>query len=120
MTPRTFGILTGLACVNTVTCAVCYSLAGKGSGASFEGLVPSLICMGSLGFSALLTGFGWNELLKELQHNRISRRAVVATLLAAAPLLFLLGGILSHRLTTKVSTKAATKVGEPGRVPAQA
>jgi hypothetical protein len=81
-------VLTVLACLNLAVFGVCYRLAAKDQGASFEGLVPALIAYATLFFSVVLAGFSWNTGLAEVRQGGSVSRAFLCTVLAAAPLLF--------------------------------
>jgi len=88
MRPRPLIVLTVLACLNLAVSGVCYHLAAKDHGASFEGLVPALMAYGTLFFSVVLAGLAWSTGLAEVRQGGNVPHAFLCTVLAAAPLLF--------------------------------
>ena len=72
---------------NFVLFACCYLGAAMSPSSTFEGLLPSLLVLGSMGLSIGLTLFGLFQIAKEIWQRKVSLKTVLATVFAAAPLL---------------------------------
>ena len=82
---------------NLVCFLVCYR---KAAGApDFQGLGAALLSSLSLFLSALLSGFALNAMISEFRTGKPTARAVIATLLAVAPLIIFLSRV--ERLSPK-------------------
>jgi hypothetical protein len=99
MNRRMFSVLFVLACSNLVLFLVCSVPLINKPGTGPEGIGNAIVAFVSVFFSALLAAFGLNTFYAELRHGTVTWQTVLATSLAAIPLLvFLLFGVLHiHR-----------------------
>jgi len=103
MEPNPWNRLVALAGANLAVFVLCYGVAAQDTGANFSGLGPAVIATLTLVGSAILTAFGWNQLLMKPLQRSVRQRAVLAMVLAAAPLLFyLFGDVIPHRLKSRL------------------
>lgn len=79
---RKFIILTSLGGLNTTVFATCYGIASTDNGSSFAGLIPAVICYGSVFASMFLGAFA------VYYYKEFSAKILLSTLLALAPFLF--------------------------------
>lgn len=90
MNQRTFNVLFVLACSNLVLFIICYVPLINKSGAGPEGIGNAIATFVSVIFSALLAAFGLNKFYAGLRYGTITWRTVLATSIAAIPLLVFL------------------------------
>ncbi len=88
MRQRMFTGLCILGGLNLLLFAGCYASLTSNPSSGPEGLGTALVAYFSLFLSALFAALGVNQAFAESRHGMITWRTALATLLAAAPLLF--------------------------------
>ncbi|MEY2466355.1 MAG: hypothetical protein QOD03_876 [Verrucomicrobiota bacterium] len=100
MSPRVFKIVCSAGGVNLLLYLACYGSLKNNPGSGPEGIGTALFAMCCLAFSALLGAFGMNQLYSEFHRKAVSKRSILATLIAESPLLFyLLFDVLPRRFS---------------------
>ena len=86
------------AAINFVVIVCCYSAISGSAAGTFDGVGAGLLAIGSLGLSLVLTLMSLICLLSEISKKRYVLRAVVATILAAAPfVVYYVGDVLPRK-----------------------